>query len=214
MANHRARALGRATGSLILATGSLLLPVGAASAAPMPQAIPVTMQATTVLMNFPDEGLVPVRDTSQVLAAKGGLQNHRVEQDRRLDNGQFVRAGSRTGRGELTIDNGSGQDSVVTLAMNKNPELSVYVRNDSKYTVKGIRDGTYEIFFTTGADWDSQNRTFTRDRTFQRFDERLNFTTIETATEVRWRTATITLHSVPGGTAMISEVNPNDFPAV
>jgi hypothetical protein len=203
MANLRVRCLRRATGSLILATGSVLLPMSAASAAPMPPATPVTTQVTTVLMNSPDEGLVSVRDASQAPA----------EQDRRLDNGQFVRPGSRTGRGELTIDNGGDKDAVISLAMNKSPAFAVYVRNGSKYTVKGIRDGTYEIFFTTGADWDSQNRTFTRDRTFQRFDDTLNFTTTKTATEIRWRTWTITLHSVPGGTANASEVNPNDFPA-
>jgi hypothetical protein len=209
MANHRVRPLRRAIGSLILATGSVLLTVNAASAAPMPQATPVATPATTVLMNSLDEGMAPARDASWALAAKGALQNYHVEQDRRLDNGQFVRAGSRTGRGELTIDNGGGQDGVVS-----SPAFSVYVRNGSKYTVKGIRDGTYEIFFTTGADWDSQNRTFTRDHTFQRFDDTLNFTTTKTSTEIRWSTWTITLHSVIGGTANASEVNPNDFPAL
>ncbi|MGH3836839.1 MAG: hypothetical protein ACRDSF_14250, partial [Pseudonocardiaceae bacterium] len=146
MGNHRVRPLRRAIGSLILATGSVLLPVSAASAAPMPQATPVTTQATTVLIRSPDEELAPTRDASHALAAKGALQNYHVEQDRRLDNGQFVRAGSLTGRGELTIDNGGDQDAVVSLAMNKSPAFSVYVRNGSKYTVKGIRDGTYEIF--------------------------------------------------------------------
>ncbi len=214
MANRRVHPLGRATGSLILAAGSVLLPVGAASAAPMPQATPVTTQAIPVLINSPEEGLVSVRDASQALAAKGGLQNYQVEQNRRLDNGQFVRAGSRAGRGELTIDNGSNHDAVVSLAVNKNPAFSVYVRNGSQYTVKGIRDGTYEIFFTTGVDWDSQNRTFTRDRTFQRFDDTLKFATTRTATEIRWSTWSITLHSVIGGTANASEVNPNDFPAL
>jgi hypothetical protein len=131
----------------------------------MPQATPVTTQVTTVLMNSPGEGLVSVRDASQALA----------EQDRRLDNGQLVRPGSRTGRGELTIDNGGDKDAVISLAMNKSPAFSGYVRNSSKYTVKGIRDGTYEIFFTTGVDWDSQNRTFTRDRTLQRFDDTTEF---------------------------------------
>lgn len=180
----------------------------------MPQVTPVTTQATTVLMNSPDERLAPARDASQAPAAEGALQNYHVAQDRRLDNGQFVRAGSRTGRGELTIDNGGGQDAVVSLTTNKSPAFSVYVRNGSKYTVKGIRDGTYEIFFTTGVDWDSQNRAFTRDRTFQRFDDTLNFTTAKTASEIRWSTWTLTLHSVIDGTANTSEVNPNDFPAL
>ncbi|MGH3774955.1 MAG: hypothetical protein ACRDRR_04350 [Pseudonocardiaceae bacterium] len=199
MDNHRLRPLRRAIGSLILVTGSVLLTVSSASAAPMPQATPVTTHATTVLRSSPGEGLAPAREASQ---------------DRRLDNGEFVRAGSRTGRGELTIDNGGGQDAVISLATSKNPAFSVYVRNGSKYTVKGIRDGTYEIFFTTGVDWDRQNRTFTRDRTLQRFDDTMKFTTTKTSTEIRWSTWTITLHSVIGGNANSREVNPNDFPAL
>ena len=130
-------------------------------------------------------------------------------QDRRLDNGQFVRAGNRTGEGELTIDNNGGKDAVISLAMNKRAAFSVYVRNGSKYTVKGVRDGTYEVFFTTGADWDSQSKTFTRDRTLQRFDETLSFTTTRTTTV--W---TITIYPVIGGNANAREVNPNDFPAL
>jgi hypothetical protein len=100
------------------------------------------------------------------------------------------------------------------LWWHKSPAFSVYVRKGSKYTVKGIRDNTYEVFFTTGADWDTQKRTFTRDHTFQRFDDTLTFTTIKTATKIQWSTWTITLHSVIGGTASTREVNPNDFPAV
>lgn len=214
MANHLVRPLRRATGSLILAAASVLLPVSAASAAPVPQATPVTTQATTVLMSSLNEGLVSIHDAGRALTAKGNLWSYQVEQDRRLDNGQFVRAGSRTGRGELTIDNGGSQDAVISLAINKNPAFSVYVRNGSQYTVKGIRDGTYQIFFTTGADWDPQNRTFTRDRTLQRFDDTLNFATTKTGNEIRWNNWTVTLHSVVGGTANAREINPNEFPVL
>lgn len=204
MANHRVRLLGRVAGSLILAAGSVLLPVSAASAAQMPQSTPVTAQVTKVLMNSSDEDMVSVRDAS----------HGQAEQDRRLDNGQFVRSGSRTGRGELTINNGGNRDAVISLTTNKSPAFSVYVRNGSEYTVKGIRDGTYQIFFTAGADWDTQNRNFTRDRILRRFDDTLNFTTTRTATGIRWSAGTITLHPVPDGTANASEVNPDDFPAL
>ncbi|MGH3669019.1 MAG: hypothetical protein ACRDSH_00040, partial [Pseudonocardiaceae bacterium] len=136
------------------------------------------------------------------------------DSDRRLANGQFVRSGSRTGKGELTIDNGGGHDAVITMAMNGNPVYSVYVRNGATYTVRGIRDSTYEIFFTTGTDWDSQNRDFTRERALQRFDQTFPFTTTRTATELRWTTGKITLNPVVGGNASTSSVDPKDYPAV
>ncbi len=182
MVDHWVRTLGRAITSLILVTGGVLLPAGAASAAPPPQAVSATSLAQ------PPPG----------------------DQNRRLANGQFIRAGSRTGMGELNIDNGGNHDGVITMTINKRAIYSVYVQQGSKYTVKGIRDGIYEVFFTTGVDWDSENRNFTRERSLQRFDDAFNFTT--TSTEAtNW---SITVYPVPRGTANSSAVSPNDFPPV
>lgn len=175
------RALGTAIGSLILVTG-VSMPAGVASAAPMPAAV----AATTLVQ--PPAG----------------------EENRRLPNGQFIRAGNRTGLGELVIDNGGNHDGVITLSRNKSAVYSVYVQQGSKFTVKGIRDGIYEVFFTTGVDWDSQARNFTRERSLQRFDETFDFTTTRTAATA-WD---ITIFPVPGGNARTSVVNPNEFPPV
>lgn len=173
----------RALGTAI---GSLILvtsvPAGMASAAPLPQA----------------------------MAAMSLAQPPAGEQNRRLPNGQYIRAGNRTGSGELVIDNGGNKDGVVTLSRNNSAVHSVYVRQGSKFTVKGIRDGVYEVFFTTGVDWDSQARSFTRERSLQRFDDTLDFTTTRTAATA-WD---ITIFPVPGGNAKTSVVNPNEFPPV
>jgi hypothetical protein len=185
--SDRVRALRNAIGSFITVAGIVLLPAGTASAAPVPRADPVVVQATQ-----PPPG----------------------DSDRRLANGQFVRSGSRNGKGELTIDNGGEHDAVITMAMNGSPMYSVYVRKGATYPVRGIQDGIYEIFFTTGTDWDSQNRDFTRDRALQRFDQTFNFTTTRTETELRWTTGKITLNPVVGGNASTSSVDPKDYPAV
>lgn len=184
MINQWAGPWGRVAGSLILVAASMLLPVSAASAAPMDSATPMDIAVLRALQ----------------------------DQDRCVGNGQFIRPGSRTGRGELTITNGLDRDAVVTLTEAKRPVYSVAVCKGAQYTVSGIQDGTYEMFFTTGADWDSQSRTFTRDPTFQRFDDPLTFTTTRTATGTQWSTWTITLHGVSGGTAKTSPVNRNDYP--
>lgn len=167
------------------------------------------------------DGPVAVRDASQAMAAKGGAQGYRLdlafpatpkEQSRRLPNGQFVRPGSRTGRGELTIANSSDSDYVVTLALGRRPALSVYVRKGSKDKVTGIRDGTYRIYTTTGVDWDPKSRAFTRDCTFERFEDSFKFQTTETATRTEWTTWEITLEPAAGGNAQTREVDPSDFP--
>jgi hypothetical protein len=167
------------------------------------------------------DGLVAVRDASKALAAKGGGQGYKVSlvvplppqgQPGRPSNGQFVRQGSRTGRGELTIDNGGGRDAVITLAVGKRPAFAVYVRKGAKHTVTGIRDGTYHVFFTSGTDWDLKARAFGRGCSFDRFDDSMKFETTQTATQTEWSTWTITLQPVVGGNAPTSEVDPDDFP--
>jgi hypothetical protein len=166
------------------------------------------------------DGLLAVRDASKVLAAKGGGQGYKVSlvapppqgQPGRPSNGQFVRQGSRTGRGELTIDNGGGRDAVITLAVGKRPTFAVYVRKGAKHTVTGIRDGAYHVFFTSGTDWDRKARAFGRDCSFDRFDDSMKFETTQTATQIEWSTWTITLQPVVGGNAATSEVDPDDFP--
>ena len=131
---------------------------------------------------------------------------------RRLPNGHFVRSGRRGGRGTLTIDNGGDSDAVITLAKGKHPVISVYVRKDKKYKVTGVGDGSYKVYFTGGADWDGQARRFSRKCAFQQFDDKLNFRTTRTATEIRWSTWQVSLQPVLGGTARTSDVDPGDYP--
>ncbi len=168
------------------------------------------------------DGLAAVRDASKALAAKGGPQAYSIglllpatpkEQRRRLPNGQFVRRASHGGNGELTIDNGDDRDTVITLALGPRPAFSVYVRSGSKNKVTGIRDGTYRIYYTTGVDWDPMTRAFTRDCTFERFDDDFKFTTTRTATQVEWTQWTVDLEPATRGNASVSDVDPNDFPA-
>jgi hypothetical protein len=123
-----------------------------------------------------------------------------------------MRAGNGGGRGELTIDNGGSHDAVVTLSEGRRPAISLYVRKGKEYTVKGVPDGSYTVFFTGGADWDSAARAFGRDCAFQRFEDPLRFRTIQSATQIRWSAWTITLQPVAGGTAATADVDPNDFP--
>jgi hypothetical protein len=130
----------------------------------------------------------------------------------RPPNGRFIRAGNRGGRGELTIDNGGSGDAVVTLSKGRRPAISVYVRAGKKFTVKGVPDGSYSVFFTGGGTWDAKARAFGRDCAFQRFEESFKFRTTTTATQIRWSTWSITLQPVEGGTARTSEVDPDDFP--
>jgi hypothetical protein len=133
-------------------------------------------------------------------------------QTRRLSTGSYIRSESRTGRGTLTIHNGGTHDAVVTLVRGKSKVISVYVRKKGKFTVSGVRDGKYRIYFTTGADWDRKAKSFTRSCSFSQFDDPLGFKTTYTSTHVRWQTWRITLHRITGGNARTRNVDPDKFP--
>lgn len=165
-------------------------------------------------------GTTAVRDAMAALSAKlpdepPALKLPPADQkgDSRPPNGKFLRAGQRDGGGELTVDNGGSADAVVTLSKGSKPAFSVYVRKGKKYTMKGVPDGSYTLFFTGGADWDGQARAFGRTCAFQRFEDPLKFRTTRTASQVFYQTYSITLQPVAGGTAQTDDVDPNDFPS-
>lgn len=130
----------------------------------------------------------------------------------RPQNGTFIHSGSRSGRGTLTIDNGGSHDAVVTLSRKGTSAVSVYVRKGRKYTVRGVTDGKYTIFFTGGAGWDNAARAFGSGCTFERFEDPMSFRTERTAAQIRWTTWSITLQPTADGTARTAEVDPDDFP--
>ena len=130
----------------------------------------------------------------------------------RPPNGKYIRDGNRSGRAELAIENGGPADAVVTLSKGGKPAISVYVRKDKTYTVKDVSDGSYAVFFTSGADWDGAARAFGRNCTFQRHENPLRFRTTQDASGIYWQNFRITLHPVIGGTARTEDVNPDDFP--
>lgn len=133
-------------------------------------------------------------------------------QTRRLPNGDYLRRGSTSGRGSLTIQNGTDTDTVITLAKGKSPSSAVYVRANGSFEIKGVRDAKYTVFYTTGQDWDAASRSFTRKCGFKKFDESLNFTTDRRGNFIYYSRFSLTLQPVIGGNATTSEVDPKDFP--
>jgi len=131
----------------------------------------------------------------------------------RPENGKILRGGKLDGEGELTIKNG-GSDAVVTLSRKGKTTASVFVRKDKQATVKGVPDGSYTVFFTSGVGWDGKVRAFGRNCSFQRSEKKSEFvTTAPTSTTPGSRTVfTYTLYAVVGGNAPTKDVDPGDFP--
>ena len=132
---------------------------------------------------------------------------------RRLRNGTLVKR-PNGGHGELSIDNGGSADAVISLVRvrAKKPSMTVYVRAGDSFTVRRISNGTYRIYMTTGADWDKTARLFSRDCSFEAFDEPAEFTTRTTSTAIQYTVHEITVTPVAGGNATTSGVDPGAFP--
>lgn len=111
-----------------------------------------------------------------------GLLPARVErQDRRLRNGTMVRRHPGSGPNELIVENRREDvDVVFTLYKRQKPFLSVYVARGGKTTVRGIPNGAYRAYYTSGEDWDRGLRGFTRRCDFARYDELARFSTTAT----------------------------------
>ncbi|MEE1784959.1 hypothetical protein PUR71_18890 [Streptomyces sp. SP17BM10] len=128
-------------------------------------------------------------------------------QNRSLDNGTMVRKGRLNGEGVFKVDNGGSSDAVVTLALDGKAVNSVYVAKGSNASIEGVQDGTYEVYFSGGADWDGDAKAFTQNCRFTKFQDTLAFETGRTATS--W---SITLKPVVGGNAKTEDVDQQNFP--
>ena len=134
---------------------------------------------------------------------------------RRLLTGTFLVKKLSGGRGELIIENGLSSDAVVVLSKSTRPKIalmSVYLHSENTYTITGIPDGVYILYYSFGEDWDSNSKKFTVTQTYGRFKEELEFKTTTTGTHIDYTGYAATLHPVPGGTAKTEHVSEADFP--
>jgi hypothetical protein len=125
-----------------------------------------------------------------------------ADQTRQLGNGQVLRHSS--GPGSLTINN-SGTDAIVTLTKvgTKTPVASVYVRASANTTLSDIPGNTFDIYVSSGTDWDSASQKFTRQCSYQKTDSTWDFSDSD------W---TLTLTEQIGGNLSVSTLNSGDAP--
>lgn len=121
------------------------------------------------------------------------------------------------GLGELTIKNGTTNDAVVKLVsdiINKSI-LTIYIRRNSNFTIRKIKNGNYKLYFVVGRYYDEGSKIFLQDCSFAVFEEDFPFTTDEYRYEdqikTRYSIFEITLHPVIGGTVRTDEITKNQF---
>ncbi|MFF2147079.1 hypothetical protein [Kitasatospora sp. NPDC058190] len=129
------------------------------------------------------------------------------QQSRSLDNGAMVSKGKLRGEGVFKVDNGTKKDAVVSLVLNGKTVHSMFVGKGQKADLKGVEDGTYDVYVSEGVDWDSEAKAFTQNCGFTKFEDNFPYETGSTSTS--WE---ITLQPVADGNAKTNDVDPNSFP--
>ncbi|WP_194918974.1 hypothetical protein [Catenulispora rubra] len=125
-----------------------------------------------------------------------------ADKTRQLPNGDVLRHSD--GPGSLTINN-SGTDAIVTLTKTgtKTPVASVYVRAGASTTLSGIPGAAFDIYVSSGTDFDSAAQKFTRQCSFTKTDKTWDFTDSD------W---SLTLTPQVNGNLSSSTLNAGDAP--
>jgi len=110
----------------------------------------------------------------------------------------------RGGRAELRVSNGTENDGIAVLYdPYDEPKRALYVRRHETGVMTAVPAGTYRLKFQFGDDW-LETREFCPPMGSAEFDEALEFSETRDEDGVRYRGFTVTLHSVPSGTARTS----------
>jgi len=138
------------------------------------------------------------------------------EQDRRLPSGTRISPDSGpAGRGQLTIDNSSGQDSVVKVVSLEEGRLvrHVFVQRGATVNLSHLHEGDYKVLFAVGEDWDRARFRFTRYQGFFEFGKSLDFTETELSNGVEYSHHSITLYTTPLGNVKREVISEAEFDA-
>ncbi|MET9482249.1 hypothetical protein [Streptomyces sp. NPDC006638] len=165
-----------------------------------------------------DDALASVREADAALTALGyavDLKLPRTEKakHRRLGNNTLVKDRRQGGLGRLVIKNGTSSDAVVTLTEGRRTNFTVYIRKGSDAGVRRVADGRYTVYFASGTDWSASKRSFTRDCSFQKFDDTADFHTRQVSGGTQYTILTFSLEKSIGGNATTSEVPEDEFPS-
>jgi hypothetical protein len=115
--------------------------------------------------------------------------------------------------GKITIINDNNKmDALAVLTdLTKKPLISVYIRSGESFNISNIKDGSYDMYFKQGNQWNQANSKFSENETRYKLDEPLQFTTKETWDGTQYSTWTISLEeAVPDANKAISKVPVSD----
>ncbi len=115
------------------------------------------------------------------------------------------------GVNQINVDNGTDQDSVIVLIKPDNTLMvAFYVRTKEQFILFGIPDGKVQVYFSTGKDWDGNQKKFLTGAIYSLLDSPVNFIAAGGFGSER----DISLVSGLGSPTPSNEVTPDQFPLI
>jgi len=124
-----------------------------------------------------------------------------------LPNDTHITPPQGQGRGTLKVLNGNPSDAAVKLVDRTSGQTLrfVYVRANQQVTMRGIPPCTCILKYSTGSNWNQNDRRFTQNTAFYQFQPLLYFR------EQRPMIYTATLYRRPDGNARTSAISERNF---
>jgi hypothetical protein len=123
--------------------------------------------------------------------------------DRRMDYGP----------GTLTVENMTLNDGLVVLtSLTNDPVVGFFIRSTEEFTLTGLQDGDFLLYFTFGHAWDGNKNTFMVVETVKKMDQVLEFYSDDSG-HTTW---TLSLNSlgIGSGSASASDIPASSFPVL
>ncbi len=133
---------------------------------------------------------------------------------RSLPNGSRITPDSPTdGHGVLEVQNGTSEDAVLSLYGSAADETirDVYVQARHSVRMTGIPEGTYQLAYTAGLDWDEGDAVFRCDPEYAEFEREFVFSEERNREGIQYHSITVTLHPVVGGNIRTRKMSRQEF---
>jgi hypothetical protein len=117
-----------------------------------------------------------------------------------------------SGRGELTVDNGTSEDAVVRLCdVSTNKMLGFFVESRKTFRLTGVPQGSYRLLFTTGLNWEELEDTFSWHPSYSEFDKTFEFSEQRDSKGVLYDSVSVTLNPVVFGNVKAKPITREEF---
>ena len=117
------------------------------------------------------------------------------------------------GHGELTVENGTTEDSVVRLsdATTDQTVRWFFVKAKSSAHMTGIPQGSYRLAYTTGLNWVESDDVFSWQPTYDEFEPQIEFDENRDSEGVRFHKISVTLNAVLLGNVHTRTITRQEF---